>query len=260
MSTVSEGPTSTESATATGEKVGWKNDGDCPTCAKCGAKFSLFRRRHHCRSCGGVFCSDCCSDKVVGLPGYSQSAERICVVCKGAASAPSSRPRDRKICILGHGCVGKTAIFQQFFDRTFSPDYRSSITQSRAKILRFRGSEYNLTVMDTAGQSGCDLFQPQYTIGTHAFMLVYSVDDRSSFDVVRILYERVLDCGAHDAAMVLVANKCDLKDQRQVPQEEAAATAKKWGAQFVEISAKNAKHVDDLFNLVMKEIVARESS
>lgn len=42
----------------------WVNDDQAPMCMKCNLKFTLTRRRHHCRACGKVFCSTCCSQKV----------------------------------------------------------------------------------------------------------------------------------------------------------------------------------------------------
>ncbi|CBK21583.2 uncharacterized protein [Blastocystis hominis] len=32
----------------------------CLSCYGCQQKFTVIRRRHHCRICGQVFCSDCC--------------------------------------------------------------------------------------------------------------------------------------------------------------------------------------------------------
>ena len=42
----------------------WVNDDQAPACMKCTAKFSITRRRHHCRACGKVFCATCCWQKV----------------------------------------------------------------------------------------------------------------------------------------------------------------------------------------------------
>lgn len=37
----------------------WMRDSDAPNCGKCDAKFSLVRRRHHCRICGKIYCDEC---------------------------------------------------------------------------------------------------------------------------------------------------------------------------------------------------------
>ena len=37
----------------------WVPDREAAACTKCGAKFTLRRRKHHCRLCGGIFCGPC---------------------------------------------------------------------------------------------------------------------------------------------------------------------------------------------------------
>ena len=43
----------------------WVPDADATACLACAAKFTLFRRRHHCRGCGEVFCDDCTQHRKV---------------------------------------------------------------------------------------------------------------------------------------------------------------------------------------------------
>lgn len=63
------------------ERPTWVLDGDKAHCTTCETKFHLFLRRHHCRSCGMIFC-DACSSKRIAIPalGY-RSAERVCTAC-----------------------------------------------------------------------------------------------------------------------------------------------------------------------------------
>ena len=67
----------------------WVLDRDATRCmsASCGAPFTLTRRRHHCRTCGEVFCSRCAPRPALGL------AKRICGPCSsGAVDGPAPRP------------------------------------------------------------------------------------------------------------------------------------------------------------------------
>ena len=59
----------------------WVPDSEAPNCMICDAKFTMVKRRHHCRGCGHVLCSVCCSDK---LPlSYMENKEgRVCKPCK----------------------------------------------------------------------------------------------------------------------------------------------------------------------------------
>jgi len=59
----------------------WIPDSMAPQCMGCGQAFSLVKRRHHCRSCGRVFCAKC-SPNQVPLPRYGmQKAVRVCNRC-----------------------------------------------------------------------------------------------------------------------------------------------------------------------------------
>lgn len=75
----------------------WLPDNKSDECQLCEATFSFFRRRHHCRSCGGLFCTSCSSRKdVVPHRGYYTKPVRVCDLCftKAAANAPSAtQPR-----------------------------------------------------------------------------------------------------------------------------------------------------------------------
>ena len=44
----------------------WMPDEVATSCYECEAKFTTFRRRHHCRVCGQIFCSKCCNSYIPG--------------------------------------------------------------------------------------------------------------------------------------------------------------------------------------------------
>lgn len=86
-----EQPTSTQTTTTTGTGAGaasatmsppaWIPDGKAPRCMSCKTAFTAFRRRHHCRNCGGVFCG-VCSNASAPLPKYGLTkAVRVCREC-----------------------------------------------------------------------------------------------------------------------------------------------------------------------------------
>ncbi|XP_066263826.1 1-phosphatidylinositol 3-phosphate 5-kinase-like isoform X13 [Branchiostoma lanceolatum] len=59
----------------------WMPDSQCKECYECGDKFNTFRRRHHCRVCGQIFCSRCCNQQVPGkFMGYTGDV-RVCTYC-----------------------------------------------------------------------------------------------------------------------------------------------------------------------------------
>uniref|UniRef100_A0A1A8EIT4 1-phosphatidylinositol 3-phosphate 5-kinase n=1 Tax=Nothobranchius korthausae TaxID=1143690 RepID=A0A1A8EIT4_9TELE len=63
----------------------WMPDSQCKECYDCSEKFTTFRRRHHCRLCGQIFCSRCCSQEIPGrFMGYTGDL-RACTYCRKLA-------------------------------------------------------------------------------------------------------------------------------------------------------------------------------
>ncbi|CAK9299202.1 unnamed protein product, partial [Gordionus sp. m RMFG-2023] len=59
----------------------WMPDYVCDSCHSCKSKFTILRRRHHCRNCGKIFCSKC-SDNFISLPHYGiNESVRTCLAC-----------------------------------------------------------------------------------------------------------------------------------------------------------------------------------
>ena len=56
-----------------------------------------------------------------------------------------------------------------------------------------RGQDYEIKIVDTAGQDEYSIMPSQYTMDVHGYVLVYSINSQKSFDVVRSIHDRLLD-------------------------------------------------------------------
>eukprot|EP01063_Lacrimia_lanifica_P036941 TRINITY_DN7453_c0_g1_i3.p1 TRINITY_DN7453_c0_g1~~TRINITY_DN7453_c0_g1_i3.p1 ORF type:complete len:268 (+),score=112.38 TRINITY_DN7453_c0_g1_i3:53-856(+) len=252
----------------------WRPDEKASACEECNTPFTFFNRRHHCRKCGGIFCGKCSAQKRVLPPelGYASDPQRVCRTCTkqldaiapSQTFAPADRKdpvlKQRKICVLGKSMVGKSAICVQYVEDRFSPYYNPTINHTYQRKIRHSSQQYLLSILDTAGQDECSMFQPQYSIGTHAYIILYSINDYHSFDMVKSIHDRIQDCNILDGVvLVLVGNKNDLPPaERAVPYEEGQQLANSWGVPFIECSAKKADTVESVFNLVLEEILKTE--
>lgn len=61
------------------------------------------------------------------------------------------------------------------------------------KSTRVNGQEYELKLVDTAGQDEYSIFPAQYSMDIHGYVLVYSITSSKSFEVVQIIYDKLLD-------------------------------------------------------------------
>ncbi|GAA6034015.1 hypothetical protein JCM8097_000650 [Rhodosporidiobolus ruineniae] len=174
------------------------------------------------------------------------------------ATTPAGKvigPKQRKIALLGSRSVGKSSLTVQFVDSHFVDSYYPTIENTFQKIVKYKGQDYSLDIVDTAGQDEFSILSSRHAVGLHGWVLVYSVSSRSSFDICSVIRDKILNfTGRESVPMVLVGNKVDLAVQRQVSREEGAALAKEWGAAFVETSARTAENVPQIFQTVVAEI------
>ncbi|KAF4318014.1 hypothetical protein BBO99_00005454 [Phytophthora kernoviae] len=63
------------------QRATWVKNTERITCNLCTRNFHALRRKHHCRRCGEVVCSDCSTVETVDLPAIGYSKLRLCKVC-----------------------------------------------------------------------------------------------------------------------------------------------------------------------------------
>ncbi|GMT20122.1 hypothetical protein PFISCL1PPCAC_11419 [Pristionchus fissidentatus] len=147
----------------------------------------------------------------------------------------------RKIAIMGYPCVGKSSITLRFINGNFPEAYDTTIEDRHDKPYSWKGREYALRITDTAGQQEFTIFPRSCSIDVDGFILVYAIDDRKSFEIIQTIHDKIVECvGDMNVPIVVVGNKLDLQYQgRVVTREEGETLAKKWKANFVEISARD---------------------
>ncbi|XKL69323.1 hypothetical protein PGB90_007092 [Kerria lacca] len=164
-------------------------------------------------------------------------------------------PKQRQIAIMGYRSVGKSSLSIQFVDGQFVDSYDPTIENTFAKTTRVNGQEYDLKLVDTAGQDEYSIFPTQYTMDIHGYVLVYSITSLKSFEVVQIIYDKLLDVtGKIHVPIVLVGNKKDLHMERSISTEEGKQLADSWKVAFMEASAKQNEAVTDIFQTILLEI------
>lgn len=64
-------------------------------------------------------------------------------------------------------------------------------------------------------QDEFSILNSKHAVGIHGYVLVYSVANRNSFDMIQIVHDKILDySGETKVPCVVVGQKCDLADQR----------------------------------------------
>lgn len=137
----------------------------------------------------------------------------------------------------------------------FVDEYDPTIEDSYRKPANIDGEAAVLDILDTAGQEEYSAMREQYMRSGEGFLLVYSVTSRSSFDEIIQYHQQILRVKDQDVfPMVIVGNKCDLVQDRQVSIEEGQELAQKLQCDFIETSAKLRVNVEDGFYQLVRQI------
>lgn len=134
-------------------------------------------------------------------------------------------------------------------------EYDPTIEDSYRKMCVIDDEVALLDVLDTAGQEEYSAMREQYMRSSNGFVLVYSITSRQSFEEIITFQQQILRVKDKDYfPMIVVGNRCDREDERQVSKQEGAALARGFGGRFVEASSKNRINVDVTFYDLVRDI------
>mmetsp|Transcript_28009 Transcript_28009/g.70326 ORF Transcript_28009/g.70326 Transcript_28009/m.70326 type:complete len:189 (-) Transcript_28009:222-788(-) len=164
-----------------------------------------------------------------------------------------------KIVVLGAGGVGKSALTIQFVHGIFPEKYDPTIENTYIKQIEVDDQQYVLDVIDTAGTEQFTVMRDLYIKGGEGFILVYSVTSTSTFkEVSQIRSQMVRVKETENIPLILVGNKCDLSDQREVTTEDGRQLAESFGCQFIETSAKTKHNVNETFYELVRIVTGKK--
>ena len=159
-----------------------------------------------------------------------------------------------KVILLGESGVGKTNLIQVAMDQPFERERESTLISSfyqNEKIIQDK--KYTYALWDTAGQEEYRSINKSFVINSKIIFIVFAVNDRKSFEEVDFWIKYVndiLEKGKY--IMALVANKSDLIDEQEVPDEEIMKKGEELG-----IKVKITSALEDAigFKIFLKELL-----
>lgn len=156
-----------------------------------------------------------------------------------------------KVTLLGAGGVGKSALTLRIISGVFTPTYNPTVEDYYRHDTMVDGvGPCIVEILDTAGTEQFASMRQLYISNCRAFALVYSIDDRASFEETLDLYQQILAAvnNPSDITVILVGNKCDLEHCREVETSEAKQAARGMNnCPFIETSAMDGTHVQEFF-------------
>ena len=160
-----------------------------------------------------------------------------------------------KYIVVGSISVGKTSILYRFTENKFAEKYQPTFgIEFSVKTETIGDTGYRLQLWDTAGAEEFHSLTKGYYKNATCSLLVYSISDRNTFDDIKDWIEEANTYANENMIKVLVGNKSDLEDKREVTKMEAECFAKEKDMLFFEVSAKENINIEDVFLSSLKQI------
>merc|ERR1711976_127868 len=167
--------------------------------------------------------------------------------------------RKYKVVFLGKQSVGKTSLITRFMYDSFDNTYQATIgIDFLSKTMYLEDRTVRLQLWDTAGQERFRSLIPSYIRDSTVAVVVYDVTNINSFQQTNKWIDDVRTERGTDVIIVLVGNKTDLADKRQVSIDEGERRAKELNVMFIETSAKTGYNVKQLFRRVAAALSGME--
>lgn len=119
-----------------------------------------------------------------------------------------------KVIVIGNSSVGKTSIVLRYTWNGVG-EYELSHTPTigldfKTKLIKVKDKQLKLQIWDTAGQERFRNITDSYYHGVSGIVLVYSVEDRKSFDDISEWMFQVTKKTDENIPKIIIANKCEL--------------------------------------------------
>ena len=166
----------------------------------------------------------------------------------------SASRKQRDIVVMGFRGVGKSSIVGRFVNHVFESEYNPTIESTYRKRMQYGHESLTLTIHDTTGQDELTVFSARHYIGVHGYIIVYDVTSKHSFEMARYINDKILTTMMGSAEFIprlLVGNKCDVGGRRQISYDEGERVAQEMGCDFLEVSAKTNKNVEESFHTLL---------
>uniref|UniRef100_A0A3Q3AIS8 small monomeric GTPase n=1 Tax=Kryptolebias marmoratus TaxID=37003 RepID=A0A3Q3AIS8_KRYMA len=152
-----------------------------------------------------------------------------------------------KLLLIGDSGVGKTCLLFRFSEDAFNTTFISTIgIDFKIRTVELDGKKIKLQIWDTAGQERFRTITTAYYRGAMGIMLVYDITNEKSFDNIKNWIRNIEEHASSDVEKMVLGNKCDMNDKRQVSKERGEKLAIDYGIKFLETSAKSSINVEEV--------------
>ena len=160
-----------------------------------------------------------------------------------------------KVVLVGDMSVGKTNIIAKYLKNQFNEDYKTTIgVEFHSKITKVEGHVVKAQIWDTCGQERFKSITDSYYKGAKGAFVVYDITRKNTFESVDSWISALRSAADKNLNIIIIGNKSDLEDQRQVETEQGEEKAQNNEAAFMETSAYSGDNIVKAFDNMITDV------
>ena len=160
-----------------------------------------------------------------------------------------------KIILIGDSAVGKTNIMSKYLKGEFQENTKATVgVEFGSKLFKIDNHTIKAQIWDTAGQEKYKAITGAYYKGSKGAFVVYDITRRDTFESADRWINDLKVTADPKINIILIGNKCDLEDKREVLKEQGEEKAKSFDCAFLETSALKGDNIDKGFEMMVNEI------
>ncbi|CAI9720431.1 ras-related protein Rab-13-like [Octopus vulgaris] len=165
-----------------------------------------------------------------------------------------------RLLLLGDTGVGKSCILCRYANDEFLDTHISTIgIDFKMRTVNMDNKVAKIQIWDTAGQERFEAITHQFYRRAQGVLLVYDLCSRTSFENLSKWLTYVDEFANEDTELLLLGNKSDRCQWREVSCEEGQKFAEQYNMKFFETSAKNRENIDKAFQHICEGILQKQS-
>ena len=166
-----------------------------------------------------------------------------------------------KLILIGDSSVGKSNILLKYLKGEFNPNSKATVgVEFGTKNVSINNKKIKIQIWDTAGQERYRSITSAYYKGAKGAFIVYDITRKGTFDNIEKWITDLKTNGDQNIAIVMIGNKSDLDDKREISKDEGLKKSEEFKTAFMETSALNGDNIDKAFEEIIQQIYQNNCS
>lgn len=175
---------------------------------------------------------------------------------RGSKKRTRTNSSDIKVTVIGEGAVGKTSLIRRWAEGMFEKTYLETLgVDITDKIIQIDNFVFKMVLWDIAGQERYKTFRNAFYSGTQGVIIVADITNPASLDAIPNWKEELNQYTNKNLPSVLLVNKADLIDDRNVGSKEILKVGRLLGIPdncIYETSALFGQNVENAFQMMAR--------